>query len=209
MKCPLCGCENLTGAVYCDECGASLKRPQSTAVTHSNATNISSVFPTPGSSFVAAPPPSPATAFAPAPPPTPAAPPVPTPAPAPAPMNYVRLEPTRILDTPQNYIYAKLSVIGENHEFPLSAEKVILGRGPAQPGEGFKFNLSNVKDGDTISKRHAVISCDSLGIYIEDLGSGNGTFINGEKIAQGLQRELRGGEEVRLGAARFTFTRLK
>ena len=213
MKCPLCGCENLTGAVYCDECGSSLKRPQTQSSSFPSSRTVagSSVFPTPGSQFAPAPPPTPASPLAPAAPPTPAVPATYSTVSNPVvSVSTPEVLATRILNKPNSYAYAELVVINEpNHKFPLSAEKVNLGRGPAQQGEGFKFDLSNVKDGDTISKKHAVISCDSLGIYIEDLHSGNGTFVNGEKITPGLQRELHGGEEVRLGAARFTFNRLQ
>jgi sigma-B regulation protein RsbU (phosphoserine phosphatase) len=35
---------------------------------------------------------------------------------------------------------------------------------------------------NTISRRHARISGDSSQFYVEDLGSGNGTFVNGQKV---------------------------
>jgi adenylate cyclase len=34
----------------------------------------------------------------------------------------------------------------------------------------------------SISRRHAEVSCDDQGVHIRDLGSSNGTFLNGEKI---------------------------
>ncbi len=34
----------------------------------------------------------------------------------------------------------------------------------------------------SISRRHAEVSCDERGVHIRDLGSSNGTFLNGEKV---------------------------
>jgi adenylate cyclase len=34
----------------------------------------------------------------------------------------------------------------------------------------------------SISRRHAEVSCDERGVYVRDLGSSNGTFLNGEKV---------------------------
>jgi adenylate cyclase len=34
----------------------------------------------------------------------------------------------------------------------------------------------------SISRRHAEVSCDEQGVHIRDLGSSNGTFLNGEKV---------------------------
>ena len=35
----------------------------------------------------------------------------------------------------------------------------------------------------TISRRHAEIVCDPEGVEVRDLGSSNGTFLNGDKVA--------------------------
>src|SRR5918999_2260581 len=34
----------------------------------------------------------------------------------------------------------------------------------------------------SISRRHAEVTCDERGVHIRDLGSSNGTFLNGEKV---------------------------
>ncbi len=49
-----------------------------------------------------------------------------------------------------------------------------------------------------VSRRHAEIQVSSGDILISDLGSTNGTFVNGERIDQ--PRTLRDGDEVRIGA---------
>ena len=47
---------------------------------------------------------------------------------------------------------------------------------------------------------------DSTGIFIEDVGSGNGTFINDERLPQGIERGLSSGDRLRLGAVLLNFT---
>jgi predicted component of type VI protein secretion system len=54
-----------------------------------------------------------------------------------------------------------------------------------------------------ISRRHARVSHDAEGVWIEDLGSSNGTVVNGNRIS-GRWR-LRDGDEVVLGATVATF----
>jgi predicted component of type VI protein secretion system len=49
-----------------------------------------------------------------------------------------------------------------------------------------------------VSRRHAEIQISNGDISINDLGSTNGTFVNGERIDQ--PRSLRDGDEVRIGA---------
>src|SRR5918994_3490609 len=52
-------------------------------------------------------------------------------------------------------------------------------------------------DDEELSRRHAVIRPGDGGIEIEDLGSTNGTFVNGSRI-EGPTR-LAGGDTVKLG----------
>ena len=56
-------------------------------------------------------------------------------------------------------------------------------------------------DVDT-SRRHAKIVCAGGRFVLHDLGSTNGTFVNGERIEQ---RELRAGDRLQIGANTVTF----
>ena len=55
----------------------------------------------------------------------------------------------------------------------------------------------------TVSRLHAVIERYPTGFSIRDLGSANGTFVNGEPVRG--ETRLRTGDEVRLGNSRLTF----
>jgi pSer/pThr/pTyr-binding forkhead associated (FHA) protein len=60
-----------------------------------------------------------------------------------------------------------------------------------------------VLDDTTVSRLHAVCERFPAGWCINDLGSSNGTFLNGERIW--AQQRLRHGDEIRIGANRLLF----
>lgn len=63
-------------------------------------------------------------------------------------------------------------------------------------------NDLNVKDAD-VSRRHCLIEADSEGnFFIEDLGSRNGTFVNGRKAGKQF---LQHGDYIRVGRSRILF----
>jgi hypothetical protein len=55
----------------------------------------------------------------------------------------------------------------------------------------------------TVSRLHAVIERYPTGFCVRDLGSSNGTFVNGEPVRG--EARLRTGDELRLGNSRLTF----
>jgi pSer/pThr/pTyr-binding forkhead associated (FHA) protein len=75
-------------------------------------------------------------------------------------------------------------------EFPLKPGKqIVVGR---------SSELDMVLVEDMVSRKHAKISCTEGKILIEDLGSTNGTFVNGEKIKQARLKE---GDRVLIGTS--------
>jgi hypothetical protein len=75
-------------------------------------------------------------------------------------------------------------------EFPLASEKpIIVGR---------SSDLDMVLIEDMVSRKHARISMQGDQIWIEDLGSTNGTFVNGEKIKRARLKE---GDRVLIGTS--------
>jgi hypothetical protein len=53
-----------------------------------------------------------------------------------------------------------------------------------------------------VSRKHAVITAVSGGFAIRDLGSQNGTYVNGERVTE---RKLADGDASEIGSARFVF----
>jgi hypothetical protein len=82
---------------------------------------------------------------------------------------------------------------GPSRLVPLVADQVAVGReasdGVALPGD------------DNVSRLHAVLQRYSTGWAVRDLGSTNGTYVNGQKIVG--ERALRAGDEIRIGRSRL------
>lgn len=75
-------------------------------------------------------------------------------------------------------------------EFPLATQQeIVVGR---------SSELDMVLVEDMVSRRHARIECSDEQIIIEDLGSTNGTFVNGEKIKRAMLKE---GDRVLIGTS--------
>jgi FHA domain len=53
---------------------------------------------------------------------------------------------------------------------------------------------------DSVSSRHAMVFCDEAGLTVLDLGSTNGTFVNGERVTSA---DLDVGDVLRVGETRF------
>jgi hypothetical protein len=61
-----------------------------------------------------------------------------------------------------------------------------------------------ILDGDEYaSTRHARVSARSDGVWVEDAGSTNGTFVNGTRLVE--PRRLRPGDVIRIGETDFRF----
>jgi hypothetical protein len=60
-----------------------------------------------------------------------------------------------------------------------------------------------------VSRRHAKITRCGREVFIEDLGSLNGTFLNREKLAPFLPQAIKSGDELQLGGltVRVSFTK--
>ena len=75
-------------------------------------------------------------------------------------------------------------------EFPLKAEKqIVIGR---------SSELDMVLVEDMVSRKHAKITLQGGKITIEDLGSTNGTFVNGEKVKTARLKE---GDRILVGTS--------
>jgi predicted component of type VI protein secretion system len=57
-----------------------------------------------------------------------------------------------------------------------------------------------------VSRRHARLSAQAGGFFIEDLNTVNGTFLNRQKLNPGQPAALKDGDELRLGKLRLVFS---
>ncbi len=84
-----------------------------------------------------------------------------------------------------------------------SAGKVVTIRGPRfDIGRSEECNLR--VNSDAISRRHCEISVNDTNVRIRDLGSRNGTYVNGERIEG--EQELQMGDQLRVGPLEFLVT---
>lgn len=54
-----------------------------------------------------------------------------------------------------------------------------------------------------VSRRHAVVTIDGDDAFVQDMGSRNGTYVNGEKLE--TARPLRSGDEIRIAQTAIRF----
>ncbi len=100
------------------------------------------------------------------------------------------------METRQSRMLIVTEGISTGKNFPLNEPgpegpaHIIIGRDP-----GVDFLI----DSPGISRRHAQITIQDDQCTLEDLGSSNGTFLNGERLSQ--PRRLRNGDVIRLGQA--------
>ncbi len=82
---------------------------------------------------------------------------------------------------------------GIEEHIPLLKVPFVLGR-----SEGDK-----VLDDPAVSRRHASIEARGKDWFLKDLGSSNGTFVNGDKVEAELK--LKEGDKIRIGRAEMVF----
>ena len=75
-----------------------------------------------------------------------------------------------------------------------------------------EFTIGRAEDNDltidkpTVSRNHAVVTEEGERWFLEDRGSFNGTFVNGQRIQAGAKVPLRHGDRIGLGAESVVFS---
>ncbi|HEY6148762.1 MAG TPA: FHA domain-containing protein [Thermoanaerobaculia bacterium] len=82
-------------------------------------------------------------------------------------------------------------------------QEVVLGPGDTLLGRDHRLAAGRIDDG-TVSRRHARITVAARAAEIADLGSKNGTFLNGKRVGAKPVR-LSDGDEIQLGSVFLAF----
>jgi pSer/pThr/pTyr-binding forkhead associated (FHA) protein len=92
-------------------------------------------------------------------------------------------------------IAAELSVIGGKHMgqvIPLNRRKFLIGR---------EHDCQLRPNSERVSRHHCVFSLDDFSVRLKDLGSTNGTFVNGNRIQK--ETVLSSGDHIVIGNLEF------
>jgi pSer/pThr/pTyr-binding forkhead associated (FHA) protein len=76
---------------------------------------------------------------------------------------------------------------------------MLLGRASEAEGYWPDFDMTFYDEGDYVSRRHARITKGEAGYYITDLGSSNGTTVNGQSLLPNRAYLLRNGDRIKVG----------
>jgi serine/threonine-protein kinase len=111
---------------------------------------------------------------------------------------------------PSKRTTAKLIVMGTTEmtaQFPLNVEgESLIGRMDPNRGIRPEVDLSKYDPAARVSRRHAKIVVQGNQFFIEDLGSANGTFVNGTmRLAPSKPHLLISGDELKLGETTLKF----
>jgi hypothetical protein len=86
-----------------------------------------------------------------------------------------------------------LTLVGDSKDWPLDSDQLVVGRQEA---------CDIVIPDPNASRRHAELARKEDGWWIRDLGSSNGTFVNGTLLKE---RRLRSGDRIRIGKTELEY----
>jgi pSer/pThr/pTyr-binding forkhead associated (FHA) protein len=84
------------------------------------------------------------------------------------------------------------------------AEVLIIGRRTDSPDPQPHIDLSPFgAEEKGVSRRHIQLTVTNDAVYVADLGSTNGTWLNGQRLSATTDQQLRHGDELHLGDLRI------
>jgi FHA domain len=211
MKCPVCQHENEEGALFCEQCKSDLSAAPATMYATAEtapsavpaapaavpvAEPVPASEPPPGAVPVAMSAAEPALAadfsatetMQPVGRPVPPAMPAPPAEPAPAEQLPAGAQPKLVV----------LRGLKINTEYPLYEGHNFIGRADEKPVD---IDLDDQESPDRVwaSRQHALITFEDGQLFIEDLNSSNGTYVNRSRVYPGQRRPLRVGDLIQIG----------
>ena len=94
-------------------------------------------------------------------------------------------------------VVVRSPALSEGEELTLNSSALRLGRG--------SDNDVNLARDEYASSKHARVEPRRDGVWVEDIGSTNGTYVNGARISKA--RVLRNGDVIRVGATDLRYER--
>ena len=103
-------------------------------------------------------------------------------------------------------VLAEFVAEGSLKVFPIYREISLVGRKDPVTGITPDVDLTEEDVKRSVSRRHAKLICSNGQFYIaEEVGTLNGTFINGKRIPTGVLTPIKSGAQVGFGMLRFKF----
>lgn len=186
--CPNCGVMVQVDATFCGQCGFNLQN--SAAPETGGPQTIPPTMVSPG---VAATPPSPqgATIASSIPDPVPVVVPDPLPIPPPA-VSAIAATTLQVRSFSLLHVQTNTTI-----EIPSHLPLVHIGKPNDQiPPD---IDVSGFPDSEIVSRIHADLRIEGDVIYLEDVGSSNGTYLNHNPLPPGNRHRLRSGDRIALG----------
>jgi len=87
--------------------------------------------------------------------------------------------------------------VSTGNVFPVFSNEALLGRFDSVTGMRPEVDLTNEDQSRNISRRHArLVIKDGMFFIAEEIGTMNGTFLNGKKLANGVLTPIKDGDEL-------------
>jgi hypothetical protein len=91
-------------------------------------------------------------------------------------------------------------------EYPIFEGQNVIGRADEKPVE-IDLEIQEQKDRIWSSRQHAVIACENGILFIEDLNSTNGTFVNRRRVYPGKKQGLNASDIIQIGEVQLKILR--
>jgi len=91
---------------------------------------------------------------------------------------------------------------------PLQFDELLIGRPDPVTGINPEINLNGLDPKRSLSRRHAkMITQNGRHFLVEELGTANGTFVNGEQLTTGEPKPIKVGDRLRFGLVELEMKR--
>ena len=85
-----------------------------------------------------------------------------------------------------------------NLEYPIWDGPNVIGRADKQPVD-IDLTFQEPEDRIWTSRQHAVVTCEKGSLFVEDLNSSNGTYVNRRQVRPGQKQPLQANDIIQIG----------